>query len=294
MAKNKSLGRGLDALFADNTAAPQQTSAVTLRLFDIEPNRSQPRKQFDDASLTELADSIREHGLIQPIVVRPGKNGMYEIVAGERRWRASRLAGLTEVPVVIKELDDRSAAELALVENLQREDLNPVEEAGGYRRLMDEFSLTQEQVAQRVGKSRAAIANAVRILALPQAVLSLVEAGELPYAHARTIVSLCGVYDDGQLLGLAQLIVAKSLSVRETERIVRSASAPKQKKEDNNSAMLRSYYAELEKRASDSLGRRVRIGKDSVTLNYATADDLERLLTKLCGSSVFDPSDKED
>ncbi len=294
MAKNKSLGRGLDALFADNTAAPQQTSAVTLRLFDIEPNRSQPRKQFDDASLTELADSIREHGLIQPIVVRPGKNGMYEIVAGERRWRASRLAGLTEVPVVIKELDDRSAAELALVENLQREDLNPVEEAGGYRRLMDEFSLTQEQVAQRVGKSRAAIANAVRILALPQAVLSLVEAGELPYAHARTIVSLCGVYDDGQLLGLAQLIVAKSLSVRETERIVRSASAPKQKKEDNNSAMLRSYYAELEKRASDSLGRRVRIGKDSVTLNYATADDLERLLTKLCGNSVFDPSDKED
>lgn len=294
MAKNKSLGRGLDALFADNTAAPQQTSAVTLRLFDIEPNRSQPRKQFDDASLTELADSIREHGLIQPIVVRPGKNGMYEIVAGERRWRASRLAGLTEVPVVIKELDDRSAAELALVENLQREDLNPVEEAGGYRRLMDEFSLTQEQVAQRVGKSRAAIANAVRILALPQAVLSLVEAGELPYAHARTIVSLCGVYDDGQLLGLAQLIVAKSLSVRETERIVRSASAPKQKKEDNNSAMLRSYYAELEKRASDSLGRRVRIGKDSVTLNYATADDLERLLTKLCGNSVFEPSDKED
>lgn len=294
MAKNKSLGRGLDALFADNTAAPQQTSAVTLRLFDIEPNRSQPRKQFDDASLTELADSIREHGLIQPIVVRPGKNGMYEIVAGERRWRASRLAGLTEVPVVIKELDDRSAAELALVENLQREDLNPVEEAGGYRRLMDEFSLTQEQVAQRVGKSRAAIANAVRILALPQAVLSLVEAGELSYAHARTIVSLFGVYDDGQLLGLAQLIVAKSLSVRETERIVRSASAPKQKKEDNNSAMLRSYYAELEKRASDSLGRRVRIGKDSVTLNYATADDLERLLTKLCGNSVFEPSDKED
>ena len=294
MAKNKSLGRGLDALFADNTAAPQQTSAVTLRLFDIEPNRSQPRKQFDDASLTELADSIREHGLIQPIVVRPGKNGMYEIVAGERRWRASRLAGLTEVPVVIKELDDRSAAELALVENLQREDLNPVEEAGGYRRLMDEFSLTQEQVAQRVGKSRAAIANAVRILALPQAVLSLVEAGELSYAHARTIVSLCGVYDDGQLLGLAQLIVAKSLSVRETERIVRSASAPKQKKEDNNSAMLRSYYAELEKRASDSLGRRVRIGKDSVTLTYATADDLERLLTKLCGNSVFEPSDKED
>ena len=159
---------------------------------------------------------------------------------------------------------------------------------------MDEFSLTQEQVAQRVGKSRAAIANAVRILALPQAVLSLVEAGELSYAHARTIVSLCGVYDDGQLLGLAQLIVAKSLSVRETERIVRSASAPKQKKEDNNSAMLRSYYAELEKRASDSLGRRVRIGKDSVTLNYATADDLERLLTKLCGNSVFEPSDKED
>ncbi|HPE94971.1 MAG TPA: ParB/RepB/Spo0J family partition protein, partial [Bacillota bacterium] len=222
MAKGKSLGRGLDALFADNSVSDNKNEVTTLRLFDIEPNREQPRKRFVQEQLEELADSIKEHGLLQPLIVRPKSNGLYEIVAGERRWRASKLAGLSEVPVIIKELDQREASEIALVENLQREDLNPVEEANGYKTLMAEYSLTQEQVALRVGKSRAAVANAVRILTLPESILETVIKGELSYAHARTILPLAEKFDSAELERFAKTIVEKKLSVRETEKLVRS------------------------------------------------------------------------
>ncbi|MFR2990653.1 MAG: ParB/RepB/Spo0J family partition protein [Acutalibacteraceae bacterium] len=185
-AKKGGLGRGLDALFADNSIEEiASTSAVKLKIMDIEPNRDQPRKIFDEDALAELADSIAKHGVIQPLLVRPMPDGSYQLVAGERRWRASRMAGLTEVPVVIKELSDDEAMALALIENLQREDLNAIEEAQGIKALMDTLSLTQDEAAERVGKSRPAVANALRLLKLPDSVIALVSDGKLSPGHAR-------------------------------------------------------------------------------------------------------------
>ena len=190
-AKNKGgLGKGLDALFMDNSIEEEAKSAVKLKINDIEPNRAQPRKSFDEEALEELANSISTHGVIQPLLVRPLADGGYQLIAGERRWRASRMAGLTEVPVVIREMSDSEAMELALVENLQREDLNPIEEAQGLALLMETYGLTQEQAAKRVGKSRPAVANSMRLLSLPQEVLAMVERGELSAGHARTILAL--------------------------------------------------------------------------------------------------------
>ena len=190
MAKLKKggLGKGLDALFVENDTG--DTSSVTLRISEIEPNREQPRKYFDEEALTELADSIRQHGVIQPLLVRPMENGTYQLVAGERRWRASRMAGLTEVPVVIKDLSEIEAMELALIENLQRQDLNPIEEAVGFQQLMERYSMTQEQVASRVGKSRPAVANALRLLNLPEQVVAMVQSGEVSPGHARALLKL--------------------------------------------------------------------------------------------------------
>ena len=200
--KRSGLGRGLDALFVDN--ATQDSERMTLRISEVEPNRDQPRRAFDETALNELADSIREHGVMQPILVRPLTAGGYQIVAGERRWRAAKLAGLTEIPAVVKELTELAAMELALVENLQREDLNAVEEALGYRKLMDSFSLTQEQVAAKVGKSRPAVANALRLLQLPEKVLQLLRDGKLSAGHARALAALS---DPAVLLPLAYLCI---------------------------------------------------------------------------------------
>ena len=189
MAKQRGLGKGLEALFADNDTAGEQ-GAVTLKLSEIEPNREQPRKRFDEEALTQLAESIRIHGVIQPLLVRPAAGGTYQLVAGERRWRAARMAGLTEVPAVIKELSEQEAMELALIENLQREDLNPIEEALGYQELMDAYGFTQEQVAKRVGKSRSAVANALRLISLPEEIRPMLEDGSLSAGHARALLSL--------------------------------------------------------------------------------------------------------
>ena len=218
-AKKGGLGRGLDALFADNSIEEiSSTGAVKLKTMDIEPNRDQPRKVFDEDALAELADSIAKHGVIQPLLVRPMPDGSYQLVAGERRWRASRMAGLTEVPVVIKELSDDEAMALALIENLQREDLNAIEEAQGIKALMDTLSLTQDEAAERVGKSRPAIANALRLLKLPDSVIALVSDGKLSPGHAR---ALLGFRDEQDIIETADIVIEKGLTVRDVEKLVK-------------------------------------------------------------------------
>ena len=228
-AKKGGLGRGLDALFADNSIEEiASTSAVKLKIMDIEPNRDQPRKIFDEDALAELADSIAKHGVIQPLLVRPMPDGSYQLVAGERRWRASRMAGLTEVPVVIKELSDDEAMALALIENLQREDLNAIEEAQGIKALMDTLSLTQDEAAERVGKSRPAVANALRLLKLPDSVIALVSDGKLSPGHAR---ALLGFKDEQDIIETADLIIEKGLTVRDVEKRAQGGEASRSPRE---------------------------------------------------------------
>ena len=219
------LGKGLEALFVDNET--EEITPSTLKLTEIERNREQPRKDFDEKALSELADSIREHGVLQPLLVRPLKDGRYQLIAGERRWRASRMAGLTEVPVIVRDLDDQAAMELALIENLQRTDLNIMEEAAGYRELMERYGMTQEVVAKRVGKSRPAVANALRMLALPEATARLVREGKLTAGHAR---ALLGLPDPAEIDPLAERVLAEGLSVRETERLVADRKVSPEKK----------------------------------------------------------------
>jgi ParB family chromosome partitioning protein len=293
MAK-KGLGRGLDALLAENTTESAEGITV-LRLADIEPNLKQVRKTFDAESIAELAESIKEHGLIQPIVVRKGKNGFYQIIAGERRWRACKMAGLAEVPVIIRDFDDKSSSLVALVENLQREDLNPVEEAFGYQNLMETYGFTQEEVARKVGKSRPAIANALRILSLPDAILALVKKGELSAGHARTIIPLAGVINENQLTELAERIINEGLSVRETENLVKATLENKNAKKNayTFSPVKSEYYKRLESDASSRLGRRITIheskeGKGYVRLAYSSPEDLENLVISLCGRDFFE------
>ena len=257
MAQRKGgLGQGLDALF-QNTAE-SGISADTLRVTEIEPNRNQPRVIFDEESLQELADSIKEVGIIQPIIVRAQATGGYQIVAGERRWRAAQLAGLTEVPVVIKELSDREMAELALIENLQREDLDAVEEAEGYRYLMNEYSMTQEQVAERVGKSRPAVANSVRLLELPERVLNMLRDGDLAAGHARALLSLP---TEADMVRVGSMVSKKGMTVREVERIVKKEKeAGKEKKGDKTPNTSRnSFLDEVEIALSEALRRRVKV-----------------------------------
>ncbi len=257
MAQRKGgLGQGLDALF--QSAADNGISADTLRVTEIEPNRNQPRVIFDEESLQELADSIKEVGIIQPIIVRTQATGGYQIVAGERRWRAAQLAGLTEVPVIIKELSDREMAELALIENLQREDLDAVEEAEGYRYLMSEYSMTQEQVAERVGKSRPAVANSVRLLELPEKVLDMLRDGDLAAGHARALLSLPTGED---MVRVGSMVAKKGMTVREVERIVKKEKeAGKAKKNDKAQTSSRnSFLDEVEIALSEALRRRVKV-----------------------------------
>ena len=279
-AKNKGgLGKGLDALFMDNSIEEEAKSAVKLKINDIEPNRAQPRKSFDEEALEELANSISTHGVIQPLLVRPLADGGYQLIAGERRWRASRMAGLTEVPVVIREMSDSEAMELALVENLQREDLNPIEEAQGLALLMETYGLTQEQAAKRVGKSRPAVANSMRLLSLPQEVLAMVERGELSAGHARTILAL---ENAEQITALANEIVKKNLSVRETERAVKALLKGDTKKE-KRAKKRDTYYDEVELAVSQSLGRKAKVSlsagnKGTLEIEFFGKEDLSKLL----------------
>ena len=274
MAKLKKggLGKGLDALFVENDTG--DTSSVTLRISEIEPNREQPRKYFDEEALTELADSIRQHGVIQPLLVRPMENGTYQLVAGERRWRASRMAGLTEVPVVIKDLSEIEAMELALIENLQRQDLNPIEEAVGFQQLMERYSMTQEQVASRVGKSRPAVANALRLLNLPEQVVAMVQSGEVSPGHARALLKL---EDEEQILEIAKKIQKGRYSVRDVEKLTKKkleepkdipAQAPE--RIPTEADWLDNFFREMELALEAELGRKVSVtvkGKDKGTFS---------------------------
>ena len=281
MAPKKSgLGRGLGSLLADNSIEENSAAqAVKLNILDIEPNKEQARKQFDEAALSELADSIAQHGVLQPLLVRPILGGGYQLIAGERRWRASRIAGLTQVPVVIKELSDDEAAVISLIENLQREDLNPVEEAFGFASLIKDFNLTQEEAAKRVGKSRPVVANALRILKLPESVLDLVRENKLSAGHARAIAA---VEDEKTVLLIAETVVAKGLSVRATEKMVKALTAEK-KSPSKPSSRRNSFCDEVELALNNSLGRKAKVitqsGKECGTLEIAfyDKDDLARI-----------------
>ena len=274
------LGRGLDSLFADNSVDELNPSVNKLRIMEIEPNRDQPRKDFDEKALSELAESIEQHGVLQPLVVRPLTNGGYQLVAGERRWRAARIAGLTEVPVVIKELTDEEVIEIAMIENLQREDLNPLEEALGYRYMMDELNITQEQAAEKVGKSRPVVANAIRLLRLPDEVQEMVKNNLISPGHAR---ALLGFENQELIIQTAKRIVKEDLSVREVETLVKNSQKapkiPKQQKRDK-------FFSEVELALVENLGRKVKIKeskKDSgvLEIEFFDKDDLESLAMKL-------------
>ena len=284
MSKKGGLGKGLDALFLDNSTDEKGSSMVNIN--DIEPNRDQPRKTFTDEALKELSDSIAMHGVIQPLLVRPLSDGGYQLIAGERRWRASRMAGLTEVPVFIKEMTDREAMEFALIENLQREDLNPIEEAEGFKLLMDTYSLTQGEAAERVGKSRPAVANALRLLTLPAKVLDMVKEGKLSSGHARTLLP---VTDEKMLIKLADEIVKKEISVRETERIVKSILNPKTDKNKTKKTPKRDpYFDECELAIREELGRKAEIhitkgNKGTIEIEFFSKTDLQSILEALAG-----------
>jgi ParB family chromosome partitioning protein len=282
----KGLGRGLDALFGDAPAIPETASNGPLKVAiqKVEPNPNQPRKDFEPEALQELADSIRQHGLIQPLTVRSRGNGFYQIIAGERRWRAARLAGLKQVPVYVIDADDRKVMELALVENLQRSDLNPLEEARGFRSLLEDYGLTQEQVAEQVGKSRPAVANALRLLNLKPAVAKLVEDGKISAGHARALMTLSG---EKAQLAAAQKIISLELSVRQAESLCRrlAREAKEENRKEEKKPLQVDYTAECAQNLSRAMGRKVRIAagkrKGRVEVEYYGLDDLQALYEAL-------------
>ena len=299
MAKSRSgLGRDFYSLLDDNILASDKTTAATnLRISEVEPRSDQPRKTFEHEALEQLADSIAQFGVLQPIIVRESAllAGTYEIIAGERRWRAAKMAGLSEIPAVILDGDDLKAAQIAVIENVQREDLNPVEEALAYDALIERFGLTQEQVAKQVGKSRSAITNNLRLLELPDDVLELLRGGDLSAGHAR---ALLGLKKEEQMSSLAQKIVEKGLSVRDVERTVRLMNYEPDEMDDSEQTELtqrKAYMRDLEHRAVSVLGRRVKIlktGKKKVVeLAYSDDDDLEALLKTICGENFFAEND---
>lgn len=285
MAKRKTelgLGRGLNALLGDPGLPEQNEGSVSLPISQVEPGLNQPRKRFDEEVLADLAESIRVHGIIQPLTVRRLASGYYQIIAGERRWRAAKAAGLQEVPAVIIEADDRKVMELGLIENLQREDLNPAEEARGYRTLMEEYGLTQEQVARQMGKSRPAVTNTLRLLALPDEVMKLVEEDALSAGHARAIL---GAPTAALQKEAAARVVKEGLSVRQTEALVKSLQKEKKEKPRAQGPDLSLYLGELEKDLAGRLGRKVKIAhkgkKGRIELEYYNEQDLETLLALL-------------
>lgn len=278
MAKRQGgLGKGLDAIFVDNSVSSDSSSVLPVS--EISPDRTQPRKVFSDESLSELADSIREHGVLQPILVRPVAGGSYRIVAGERRWRAARLAGLDSVPVIIKEMSDAEAFSVALVENLQREDLNPVEEAEGYRQLADTQGWTQEQIASKVGKSRSTVANAMRLLTLPDGILTMLREGRITSGHAKAIL---GIQDDEIRQRVAALVSDKNLSVRAAERLARSAEKPVRPK-----TLSDPVASEVELALKNALGVNVKVkytdGKGTLSLDFYSKEQLFDFANKLGG-----------
>lgn len=295
MAKSRSgLGRDFYSLLDDNVLASDKANAASsIRISDIEPRSDQPRKTFEREPLESLADSIAQFGVLQPIVVRESAllQGTYEILAGERRWRAAKMAGLNEIPAVILEGDDLKAAQVAVIENVQREDLNPIEEALAYNTLIERFDLTQDQVAKQVGKNRSTVTNLLRLLDLPDDVLEFVRDGKLSAGHAR---ALLGLKNEEQMSSLAQKIVEKELSVRDVEKTIRLLNYEADATEDDDSAEVQRkvYMKDLEHRVVSRLGRKVRILKTAkkkvVELSYSDDDDLEALLTAICGNDIFD------
>ncbi len=279
-SKKRGLNRGLDYLFSTN--AVNESSITELRITEIEPNRDQPRRQFDEAALNELSESIAQYGLLQPITVRPLANFGYQIVAGERRWRASRMAGLETVPCIIREMDDQECAEIALIENLQREDLNPVEEARGYRSLTERFNLTQEQVAQAVGKSRPAVANALRLLALPEDALSMLESGEITAGHARALLSI----EDADLRSIALNMARGGATVRDIEKLGKKKPTAKNSAEQPTAP----FYKEVELSLREALGRKVKVtgtdGKGSITVEFYNDEELCDMARRLAGEQA--------
>lgn len=290
MAKNKGLGRDLDFILSDT--APEAAGGITtLRISDVEPRSDQPRKFFDSEALSQLAESIAANGVLQPIIVRRGEDGYYSIIAGERRWRASKLAGLTEIPCIIKDADELEAAQIALIENIQREDLNSYEEAKAYNALINQFSLSQEEVARRLGKSRSAIANSLRLLDLPEEISELLKNDKISAGHCR---ALLGLRDKSLMAALANKIVHRNLSVREAESTVKTlnAASSRGEKPSMSEGVNVNYLAELERRATDMLGRRCRIsgGKNRrvIQIEYTDNADLESILVGLCGKEIID------
>ena len=292
--KFNGLGRGLDAIFLDNSIEEEDTHGENkvsqIKLSMIDPKSDQPRKYFDKEALEELASSIAENGLLQPILVREYGDSRYQIIAGERRFRASKLAGLSEIPAIVLDKDDRKVAEIALIENIQREDLNPVEEAMAFRALIKEYDLTQEELSEKVGKSRSAIANTMRLLDLPDEILTMVAAGDLSAGHARTLL---GVKDRDNMLILADKTIEFDYSVRQLEEEVKRINKPKKPEivEDEELPVV-DYYREMELRMMSHLGRKVKIDgkgrKKSVTLFYEDNEDLDELLTAICGKEFLE------
>ncbi len=294
--KQRGLGRGIGALFNEDITPAYENSSflddiqddkktadkvVMLKIRDIEPNKKQPRRTFDTEKLEALADSLKTHGVIQPVLVKKNKNGMHTIIAGERRWRASKLAHLTEIPCIIKDFDEKELMEVALIENLQREDLNPIEEAEGYKNLMEKFEMTQEEVSERVGKSRSAVANALRLNKLSDKVKAFVVDGSLSGGHARTLLS---VEDEKDQLALAEKIIKEGLSVRQTEKLVSMEKLTPPQEKPKKSADEK-YYLSLEKNLSARLGTKVKIlpgkKKSKIEIEYYSKEELERLLYEL-------------
>ncbi|MBO5976433.1 MAG: ParB/RepB/Spo0J family partition protein [Oscillospiraceae bacterium] len=279
----RGLGSGLGALFGEDVLAEKGEKELTLPISKVEPRADQPRYSFDEEALETLSESIRQYGLIQPITVRKLDGGFYQIIAGERRWRAARMAGLAEVPVRIIEADDKRAMELALVENLQREDLNPIEEARGYRTLMEEYGMTQEQASLSVGKSRSAVANSLRLLSLSEAVSAMVENGSLSAGHARALLPL---KNEKQQLEVAETIISRALSVRQTETLVKKLCSPSAaKKEEESSDIVVDYVKEVERSLENALGRKIKLvdspKRGRIELEFYGADDREELISKL-------------
>ena len=286
MAKKPAMGRGLDAIFESNSA--ESTSGVSvIRISDIEVNKAQPRKEFSDSSLAELSQSIAAHGVIQPIAVRSAGDGFYKIIAGERRYRAAKMAGLSEIPAIVMELDEKTSAEVAIIENVQREDLNVIEEAAAYKALIEEYKMTQEELSQRIGKSRSSIANILRVLELPEELQQLLKDGRITTGHAK---ALMGLKYKSDLVPTAEKVCALSLNVRQTESLVKkindSYNAP-----EILDANTESYNRALTKHLFDISGRRVHIGtgkKKTVEISYEDNEDLEQLLTTIFGKETFD------
>ena len=296
MARRSSgLGRGLDAIFLDNSIVESTTdkekSVSTLKISLIDPKGDQPRKYFDKDALEELAASIVENGLLQPILVREYGEGRYQIIAGERRFRASKLAGLTEIPAIVLDRDNRSVAQIALIENIQREDLNPIEEAMAYKSLKDEYGMTQEELSDKIGKSRSAVANSLRLLDLPEAILTMVATKELSAGHARTLL---GVKDVEDMILLAQFALEQDLSVRQLEEQVKKINKKKKPTEEEatESVPFVDYFREMELKIQRQLGRKVKIEdkgkKKTLTLYYEDNEDLDELLKSICGKDFLD------